>query len=372
MAGAIDQIERDIAVLEKSLEAIALEFQTLYTRYLDALGQTVRQQLVVTGFQICTKGYPERFLSLSLTQRQKVQQALRQLANQSREQISALLDASLAALEEEELDDDDDDDFNDIETLELEFESHLHEDVMSDPVPSTASSRLPEFSLETLINSSLSESQESETPPDTESSDHGEADNQNEGVDNQNEAVDEQEEDTDEQEEDTDEQEEDTDEQEDTDSSLTETNHPLTPDLLLNQQEILEESINEVLQNLSHAANRLMQQSGILPKKVPEKILEAAAKAELSTEVVSPPHLLNLIVETDNGDDDESKITHIMAIRLRASEIEFGDTRLSAWRSKIREFSARLNRLNQDYESKHHELAIAEAEAAWRSSWYDD
>jgi hypothetical protein len=115
-----------------------------------------------------------------------------------------------------------------------------------------------------------------------------------------------------------------------------------------------------------------MQQSGILPKKVPDKILEAAAKAELSTEVVSPPNLLNLIVETDDGTDDESKITHIMAIRLRASEIEFGDTRLSAWRSKIREFSARLNRLNQDYENKHHELAIAEAEAAWRASWYDD
>ncbi|MGJ3245273.1 MAG: primosomal protein [Elainellaceae cyanobacterium] len=361
MAGAIDQIERDIAVLEKSLEAIALEFQTLYTRYLDALGQTVRQQLVVTGFQICTKGYPERFLNLSLAQRQKVQQALRQLANQSKEQINALLDASLAAVEEEDLDDDDDDDaFNDLETLELEFDSHHPDDVMSNHVTSTASSGLPEFSLETLINSSLSESQESAPLSETdelstaESSDHDEADNQEGDVDGHEDEGDE------------------GDDHEDSDSSSTETSRPLTPDLLLNQQEILEESINEILRNVSHAANRLMQQSGILPKKVPEKILEAAAKAELSTEVVSPPNLLNLIVETDNGDDDESRITHIMAIRLRASEIEFGDTTLSAWRSKIREFSARLNRLNQDYESKHHELATAEAEAAWRASWYDD
>ncbi|HHP7246271.1 MAG TPA: primosomal protein [Elainellaceae cyanobacterium] len=369
MAGAIDQIERDIAVLEKSLEAIALEFQTLYTRYLDALGQTVRQQLVVTGFQICTKGYPERFLSLSLAQRQKVQQALRQLANQSKEQINSLLDASLAALEDEDLDEDDDD-FNDIETLELEFDSHLSDDVMSDHVSSTSSSPLPEFSLETLINSSLSESesQESETPPEIDESPVAELSDQSEAEDQDAEDQDAEDQGA----EDQDGEADGVDDQEDTDSSSIETNHPLTPDLLLNQQEILEESINEVLRNLSYAANRLMQQSGILPKKVPDKILEAAAKAELSTEVVSPPNLLNLIVETDDGTDDESKITHIMAIRLRASEIEFGDTRLSAWRSKIREFSARLNRLNQDYENKHHELAIAEAEAAWRASWYDD
>lgn len=392
MAGAIEQIEHDLALLEQSLEAIAQEFQTLYGHYLAELGKAARQQLIMTSFHVCTQGYPERFLRLSLSQRQQLQQGLRELANQVQMQLSHLLEtsAAIASAVQLELDDDalNDDGSESVadarassgvippaEPMVKEFLQGQHQV----DVPLTTSQ--PQFDPANYL--SLDDSvgldpdvSEPSVVSDTESAAASHESGEEKSDDQQtNEAasliphhhITDETADTadspDSSDDDSDEEEEDSDEGEGESEFISE--------LLLDQQALIEESIVEILRNVSHAANRLIQQSGVLPKKLPASVLEAAAKADLSTEAVGPPNLLNLIIETGDNNDEQSQITYIMAIRLRVSEIEFSNPALSALRAKLRDFSGRLNRLDQEFDKKYRERAIAEAESVWRSSWFD-
>lgn len=280
MAGAVERIERDLVALEEAIAAIAKELHSSYSGYLAALGQAVRQQLILASYHLCTQGYPEGFLRLSFTQRQQVQQSLRQIAAISQERLVAQL--------------------------------HL---------PSNAS--LP-------------------TSPEEGQTDVTDA------TDTENE-----------------------DELESSDTAVTEITKP---DALAAWQEELEEAIAKTLQKASRDSNRLLQQSGILPKKLPEPVLEAAAKIEATAEsVAGPPNLLNLVIETENDDEPQSStVTHIYAIHLRLAEIELADPSVMAYRHQIRNFSARLRSIERDYQKKQRERAVAEAETAWRSSWFDD
>ncbi|MGB3266060.1 MAG: hypothetical protein WBA89_19125 [Microcoleus sp.] len=153
-----------------------------------------------------------------------------------------------------------------------------------------------------------------------------------------------------------------------------------SPESLARWQNSIEKSIVLILKLLSRDTNRLLQQSGILPSQLPEPILEAAYAAEASGDsVAGPPNLLNLIVQADNSSAPpnlaQAQVTmavHITAIKLRLSEIEFADAGTSAWRQQIRNLSVRLNSLGRDYQKKQRELAVVEAESAWRSSWFED
>lgn len=150
---------------------------------------------------------------------------------------------------------------------------------------------------------------------------------------------------------------------------------PITnPEQLGKWIEKLEEAIAQTLQQLSRNSNRLLQQSAILPSQLPEEVLEVASQAAASGEnVLGQPNLLNLVMETENPQEPESsKITQILAIRLRLSEIEFADTAVMANRNQIRHLSSRLSTLRREYQKKQRERTIAEAEAAWRSSWFEE
>lgn len=144
-------------------------------------------------------------------------------------------------------------------------------------------------------------------------------------------------------------------------------------------QEHLETSLVKSLRTLSRDANRLLQQLDILPKKLPEPVLEVAAKAEPSEVAAGPPNLLSIIVETDESEDSPNgggngttTAMHILAIHLRLPEIEFSEASLSPWRQQIRNLSARLHTLRREYQKKQRERAVVEAEAAWRASWFED
>jgi hypothetical protein len=154
------------------------------------------------------------------------------------------------------------------------------------------------------------------------------------------------------------------------------TNPELTkPEQLAQWQEQLEEAIGQTLETLSLNTNRLLQQTGIIPRKLPAAVLEAATKADSSTEsvTVGSPNLLNLLMETESEDDSEdSTLTRIIAINLRLSEIEFADPALNAGRNQIRNLSAKRNTLHREYHKKQRERSVAQAEAAWRASWFED
>jgi hypothetical protein len=91
--------------------------------------------------------------------------------------------------------------------------------------------------------------------------------------------------------------------------------------------------------------------------------------------------LANVTIEI--GDDSEPEKSRgreqksletmtLLKIYLRLSDIEFADPLLMARRNQIRELSHRLDSLLKEYEKKQQERMIAEAEAAWRSSWFED
>ncbi|MDZ8262354.1 hypothetical protein [Nostoc sp. ChiQUE01b] len=285
MARAIERIEQDIAALQEAIRAIAIELQSAYASYLNTLGLAVRKQLILASYHLCTQGYPENFLHLSLNQRQQLQQAIRKLGQLAAEQL-------LIYLKSEDSGEDEGEDKED------------------------------------------------------------EGDEEDEGVTSSS-------------------------------SSLfldTSNSHYLTADTsdpieLAKWQQKLEEVMQDILKKLSHDANLLLQKAGVLPKKLPEPILAAAAAAasEASAEVMpGPPNLLNLVIEIENEQHSEdSGLTQIMAINLRLGEIEFADVTLSSERRQIRSILVKLNKLGREYQKRHREKAIAEAEAAWRASWFE-
>lgn len=305
MARAIERIEQDIAALEEATDLLQGELNSAYSKYLTILGQAVQQQMVLASYQICTHGYPESFLSLSFNQRQQLQQELRKLGKQVREQL-----------------------VNQLEGLKQLAETDQELSKSIEPTPEPPSTNL-EFSEETLPEF-LSEP-----------------------VDNPDETT----------------------------TSPTPPKPPKQPKIpptkieqMMQWLEQLEEAIAQTLQTTSLDTNRLLQKSGIIPEKLPPAILEAATKAEASSDApAGSPNLLNLLMETPSEDEEEdSTLLRVVAVNLRLSEIEFADPTLMASRNQIRSLLARVSKFKQEYRKKQRERAVAQAEAAWRASWYED
>ncbi|MBH8572357.1 hypothetical protein I8752_04770 [Nostocaceae cyanobacterium CENA369] len=348
MARAIEQIERDIAALQEAIRAIAAELHNAYASYLNSLGQALQKQLILAIYHLCTQGYPENFLKLSLHQRQQLQQAMRKLGQQSARQLLTYLnsegDEGDEGDEEDEGDEGDEEDEGDEGDVETENIIASPFELASDAanVPNIALTDLPETAANLLGNSADLEAVASQTPT---SSPHPPI-----PMSLSSSPV-----------------------------SLSATQEFLTPDLsnpveLVKWQQSLEYLTQQTLKKASHEANVLLQKVGILPKKLPEPILEAAAAvSEASAEVMpGPPNLLNLVIEIENEQDAEnSGLTQIMTINLRLGEIEFADAMVSSGRKQIRNILVQLNKVGREYQKKQRERSVAEAEAAWRASWFE-
>ncbi|WGV23425.1 hypothetical protein [Halotia branconii] len=295
MARAIERIEQDIAALQEQIRAIATELHSAYASYLTTLGQALQKQLILASYHLCTQGYPEKFLGLSLNQRQKLQQAIRKLGKQAAEKLLAL--------------------------MKSEEDRELLTDEESDEKLTDEESLRPTLWEE--ISSTVSNPEELYTP---------------------------------------------------SPRYLTSPD-PSNPVELAKWQQGLEHQTQQTLKKVSHDANLVLQKADLLSKKLPKPILEAAAAAsEASAEVMpGPPNLLNLVIEIENEQDaEDSKLTQLMAINLRLGEIEFADVALSSDRKQIRNILGKLNKLGREYQKKQRERSIAEAEAAWRASWFED
>ncbi|PPJ63765.1 hypothetical protein [Cuspidothrix issatschenkoi] len=283
MARAIERIQKDITELEEAIRAIAEELKLSYSKYLNVLGPALQQQLILASYYLCTQGYPEEFLKLSLNQRQKLQQSIRKLGQEAATQLIIYIQPS--------------------EVLPIE------------PVSET---EIQETEVE-----------EKELEAKEENNQHPQI------VDSSN------------------------------------------PVAIAQWQQNLEEAIEETLKKVSQTTNIFIQKTGILPQKLPEPILVAAAAAASSQSssdlIPSPPNILNLVIEiSDEEDSEDSNLTQIMAIHLRLGEIEFADREVLARRKIIRNILLQLHKLGQEYKKRQKELKIAEAEAAWRASWFEE
>ncbi len=305
MTASVERIQQEIALLDQALATLAEAFQTAYAGYLSALGQAVRKQHVLAAYQVCTQGYPQQFLDLSVSQRQGLQQALRELAKQAQ----ANLLEQLRPFPPEEL-------LKKLEQPPRSQSAFFMGLAQESPV------KLEAISIDA---NDFASSQSTAEP-----------------------------------------------------SILKET--PPTPARLVEWQIRVEYGIGKELAALSHQTNRLLQQSNILPGQLPDALLQHASKTELADGVPRSPNLLNVLVEAVSEadatpEDDDAKapeILQVLAIHLRLVEIEFADTSTMVARRKIRELTARLKKLGQDYRKKQREYAIASAQDAWRASWFEE
>ncbi len=144
---------------------------------------------------------------------------------------------------------------------------------------------------------------------------------------------------------------------------------------LIKWQHQVENAIAQTLKTLSSQTNSVLQQVEILPNNLPlAPLLEAATSAsEGAPEVTSSsPNLLNLLIETDSdSESQESHVTQIIAVHLRLIEIEFADATVRAKRNQIRTISGKIGILEREYQKKQRERDVAQAEAAWRASWFE-
>ncbi|MDB9537674.1 hypothetical protein PN451_17865 [Dolichospermum planctonicum CS-1226] len=277
MVRAIERIEKDIIALKEATRAIAQQLNLAYARYINTLGLALQKQLILASYYLCTQGYPDEFLNLSLKQRQKLQQGIRQLSQQAAQELISYIQPPEVSQTEV--------------VLETEEENEQEE---------------------------KEEQEENQQQP---------------------QALD-----------------------------------PSNPIELLEWQQDVEEGIEETLKKVSHRANILIQKIGVLPKKLPEPILAAATAASESSSDMMPslPNILNLVIEISDQEDSEESITQMMAIHLRLGEIEFADVTLLTERKGIRNILMQLSKLGREYQKRQKELKIAEAEAAWRASWFED
>ncbi|MDJ0733581.1 MAG: hypothetical protein QNJ47_05755 [Nostocaceae cyanobacterium] len=325
MARAIDLIERDIAALQEVFADISQELHAAYTSYLTNLGQGMQRQLVVAVYHLCTQAYPENFLRLSLNQRQKLQQSMRMLGQKAAERLQ-----SLASTDQKE----------------QKLQELLEQREQQSPTPQDVSEELEELDdlddfddlddLDELSNELFNDT-------DTDENDKEEAENIALYLTAQ--------------------------------IAMTGSSDPFAnPIELAKWQHFLENGIQHTLRKASREANVFLQKAGILAQNIPEAILEAAvAVSETSGEAMpGPPNILNLVVEVENEEQSKnSGLTQIMAINLRLAEIEFADVTVGSGRKQIRNILGKLQKLGREYQAKLRELAIAQAEAAWRASWYE-
>lgn len=148
----------------------------------------------------------------------------------------------------------------------------------------------------------------------------------------------------------------------------------LSPDILLAFHLQIERSIHETLYDISQTINRCFQKYSILSRQLPPKILDIALQAEENNSMMSrTPNLLSLLIEKEQIEDSEAKdITPITAICMRLSEIEFSDPTLGVNRTQIRKVVSQIEKISEQYFKTITQYKIASAEAAWRSSWFDE
>jgi hypothetical protein len=179
------------------------------------------------------------------------------------------------------------------------------------------------------------------------------------------------------------------------------------PSSLSTWQQNLEEELIHSLKEISYKLNLLLQQAQILPMNVPKPILEADSEADRQGgNVANIPNLLSVLIgqnsdrrvdddydDEEDGDDDDideeeedkldaalenllqrdriSQIIQINSLYLRLTEIEFSNVTVLSLRKNISQLTNKVKMLRREYLNKQQELKIAEAESAWRNSWFE-
>ena len=333
MTKSIQQIKQELKKIELTVAETAVELEKLHHNYLDVLSQSVKQQLILACYQICTQFYPQSFLKLSLTNKQVLQQNLRQIGNEIKPTL-------LEIIEQKELEP---------EPRDLNLMAELIKNL---PKPKkkedSEENSVTQIDLE-LVKAELENIEFIEINASSQ---------------------------------------EDTEQELDSEEPLKEKIDFENPEHLILWHKQIQRAIKKSLDLASQRTNKCLQESGIIPDRIPSKVIDVAMQADASKGIKNDPQLknvpnvLHLVIESDyptrslTDRDKKSKSpknsAKISLLRLRLAELEFSDPLLNAKRGQIRNLMGKISRLNSKYKAIKTEAAIVEAQAAWRSSWYED
>ncbi|MEO0377182.1 MAG: hypothetical protein AAF329_21740 [Cyanobacteria bacterium P01_A01_bin.17] len=144
----------------------------------------------------------------------------------------------------------------------------------------------------------------------------------------------------------------------------------MVPESLVLAIHSIEDTIVAALQQTSRDANYLLQDHQILEIQSMDALFKIAAKAdEAGRPITSPPHLLKALVDAKESEQEEDNVP-VVAIYLQITDIELADSELMVWRHQLRQATQQLMALNKDFVQKQQAQTTAEAEAAWRASWF--
>ena len=91
MTKSLQKIRKEKEELEEKSTQLFTELNSLYKGYLESLSLSVKKQLVSAVYQICTQIYPEEFLQLSYSRREKLQETIKQFCQRLESQFFAYI-----------------------------------------------------------------------------------------------------------------------------------------------------------------------------------------------------------------------------------------------------------------------------------------
>ncbi len=394
MTGLVEQLTQKLASLDRQTDELKAKLDLTYGSYLQVLQRVTRQQVLLACYHMCTESYPEEFVKLSMNQRYELQTQIKAIAKDTGSALATLLTGSPPAQApsfssmppDRFMEEDDDEEDGETFTVDL------------DPTV------LSEFSAGFSVS--------------------------------RRDAIDEMFDDDDEDEDDQEPDDEDEDQEPSDRRPMTETNarelqailaqvaaaiaakESKTPvDWVLTWQDELDQIIQDKLSQAAYRINQALKNAQIIPRRVSDRALEAASRADADG-LTKIPHVIQVLMElgqmevssddldnfsetlSDTDDDslDETKrrrssdsstdptanrkqrpsmhrvplLSHITILQIRLAEIEFHDPLLMRWRRNLREHILELQALSQEYRKYQRKRSVAEAQVAWRSTWLND
>ena len=356
MARSLKQIQQELDNITETASALSQELQEVYDRYIELLGHSAKKQLILASYQLCTQIYPEVFLKLPFNQREQLQQSLQELGNDIITKLQEKITAAELTPDTTDL------------SMIAEMLKNLPLDRLRDRSSQTKKPKSSEQKNETEdeivseIELEIEEDADQLQLPEgfdsaTATIMQGEEEIVVEGVQELNlETL----------------QELTTQEPE---TSPIEELDFSNPEHLVLWQKTLEKKMRKALATASRKANGDLQKSGVIPESLPAKLLDIAIKTggnSSNSKFRNLPNIINLSIDNDSRKKLKNKApSQVSLLRLRLSELEFADPQLSGQRNAIRLLDKKVNQIVSVYKTKKHEQAQAEADAAWRSSWYE-
>lgn len=348
MTKSIQQVKHNLEILKSQVAETATELEELHCNYLELLSHSLKQQLILACYQICTQLYPQSFINLSLSAKQDLQQNLRNLSTELKTQLAEIVAQKELEPKPPEL--------NLISELikKLPKPKPKTEGTGEEETREERENTLTEDDLE-LIKAEIASIENIENLEDIELI----AINASAIAANSDEEVE---------------------PDHSTQAAPREQVNLENPEHLILWHQQIERGIKRTLDETSRKVNHLLQKSKIIPDRLPNQVIDVAMQADgdkgmrNNFKLPQVPHVMNLTIEGDKGKQSQSgkKSLQISLLRLRLAELEFSDHLLNAKRGQLRNLMSKVNKLDSQYQAIQQELAVIEAQAAWRSSWYED